>query len=91
MNFEWDKRKSAANIKEHGVAFEEALSVFADPFARIFDDPDHSADERREIVIGHSNQRQLLLVFFTERRDKVRIISARKPTRTERGDYEENS
>ena len=51
--FEWDPRKAASNLKKHGVSFAEALAVFSDPAARIFDDPDHSSDERREIIIGY--------------------------------------
>ena len=65
--FEWDKDKAASNIKKHGVSFEEASTVFDDPLAYIFDDEDHSADERREIIIGHSNQNRLLLTCFIER------------------------
>jgi uncharacterized DUF497 family protein len=90
VDFEWDPAKAEANVKKHRVAFEEALSVFADPLARIFDDPDHSADEAREIVVGHSTKQRLLLVSFTERAGKVRIISARRATRHERQDYEKN-
>jgi len=88
--FEWDARKAEANRKRHGVAFEEALLVFADPLARIFDDPDHSQPERREIIVGHDSRGQLLLVSFTERENRVRLISARRATRQERRDHEEN-
>ena len=91
MEFEWDRGKEAANRQKHGVAFDEALTVFADPLARIFDDPGHLAQEKREIIIGHSARQRLLLVCFTERDDKVRIISARVATRRERKEYEENS
>jgi uncharacterized DUF497 family protein len=63
--------------------------VFADPLARIFDDPDHSADEAREIVVGHSTKQRLLLVSYGTSW-KVRIISTRRATRQERQDYEEN-
>ncbi len=90
LEFEWDATKAEANIKKHGVGFEEALTVFADPLARIFDDPDHSAEERREIIVGHSAKRQLLIVCFTEREGRIRIISARHSTRRERQDYEQN-
>ena len=69
---------------------DEALTVFAEPLARIFDDEDHSVDERREIIIGHSVRVRLLVVCFSERGDTVRIFSARRATRRERGDYEEN-
>ena len=65
--FEWDAAKARENLQKHGVAFEEALTVFADPLARIFDDPDHSESERRELIVGHSAQQGLLVVSFTER------------------------
>jgi uncharacterized protein len=71
------------------VSFDEALTVFASPMARIFDDEDHSIEER-EIIIGHSAKERLLVVCFTSQGESVRIISARKATRTERKDYEEN-
>ena len=92
LRFEWDSKKAASNVKKHGVTFDEAATVFGDPLAVIFDDEDHSQDERREIIIGHSILGQLLLVSFTER-DKmvVRIISARKANRRERKDYEEST
>ena len=89
LQFEWDSKKAEANKVKHGVSFEEAITVFADPLARIFEDPGHSETERREIIIGHSNKRNLILVSFVED-DRVRLISARKATRTERKDYEEN-
>ena len=72
------------------MAFEEALTVFADPLARIFDDPDHSENEQRELIVGHSAQQRLLVVSFTERQPRTRIISAREATAFERRDYEEN-
>jgi uncharacterized protein len=87
--FRWDPEKAAGNEGKHGVSFEEAMTVFGDPLARIFSDPDHSVDERREIMIGHSIQGRLLLVWFAERRKQVRIIGAREATRRERKDYEE--
>jgi len=89
LQFEWDSKKAEANKVKHGVSFEEAITVFAGPLARIFEDPEHSETERREIIIGHSNKRNLILVTFVED-DRVRLISARKATRTERKDYEEN-
>ena len=87
---EWDPRKAASNRKKHQVSFEEALTVFADPLARIFDDEDHSLDEPREIIIGHSINKRLVVVCFAARGDTVRIFSARKATKREREDYEEN-
>jgi uncharacterized DUF497 family protein len=89
VKFEWDRRKAASNLRKHGVSFVEALTVFSDPLARIHDDPDHSIGERGEIIVGHSTRGQLLLVFFTERGEGVRIIGARRPTSHERHDYEE--
>jgi uncharacterized protein len=74
---------------KHGVSFEEAMTVFSDSLARIFDDSDHSMTESREIIIGVSQKQQLLLVCFTERHKAVRIISVRKATKLERQDYEE--
>lgn len=90
IEFEWDPAKAEENSRKHGVTFEEASTVFADSLARIFDDPEHSADESREIIVGYSEQQRLLLVSFTERAPKVRIISARPATRRERQRHEEN-
>jgi uncharacterized protein len=87
--FEWDAEKAAINLEVHGVAFEEAATVFEDPLAKIHDDPDHSAGERRAIVVGHSLQGRMLLVYFTIRGSRIRLISARPVTRHERRDYEE--
>jgi uncharacterized DUF497 family protein len=67
VEFEWDSAKAEANLAKHGVSFEEALTVFMNPIARIHTDPDHADSERREIIIGHSIQQRLLLVSFTER------------------------
>lgn len=89
--FEWDSRKAAQNARKHGVSFAEALTVFSDPQARIFDDPDHSADERREIMVGYSRRPRLLVVGFTERSGRVRIITARRASRAETTRHEENT
>lgn len=89
VGFEWQASKGEANFRKHGVGFEEALTVFADPLARIFDDPDHSDDESREIIVGRSTRQRLLIVSFAERGRNVRIISARRATRRERHDYEQ--
>ncbi len=86
--FAWDAEKVAANRRRHGVAFEEALTVFADPLAAIHDDPDHSENEERELIVGCSASGRLLIVSFTELPKSVRIISARRVTRRERRDYE---
>jgi hypothetical protein len=81
----------ATNIKNHGVSFEEARTVFDNPLAVIFDDDAHSDSELREIIIGHSLSNRLLLVVFTERPDTIRIISARTATAKERRDYEQGT
>jgi uncharacterized protein len=80
LKFEWDPKKARLNLSKHGVSFEEALTVFGDLVARIFDDEDHSIEEQREIIIGHSAKERIL----------IRIFSARKATRRERKDYEES-
>ena len=90
LRFEWDPKNAAANLCKHGVSFEEALTVFSDPLARILDDEEHSSDEPREIIIGQSTKRLLLLVCFTDRRTALRLFSARRATSRERKDYEEN-
>ena len=89
--FEWDARKARSNLPKHRVSFAEAVSVFSSPLARIFPDEEHSADELREIIIGHSSAERLLLVCFMEAQmERVRIISARRATREEQYDYEEH-
>ena len=79
-----------ANHAHHGIDFEEALTIFRDPLARIFEDEEHSEDERREIIIGHSVKQRLIVACFTVHGGRIRLISARKATRLERKDYEEN-
>jgi uncharacterized DUF497 family protein len=91
MEFEWDSSKATSNLRKHGVSFEEAQTVFANVLAVIFEDETHSVNEQREIIIGHSRQNRLLLVAFTDRSGKIRIISARLATRQEREDYERNT
>lgn len=91
MNFEWDQRKAAANLRKHGVSFDEAASAFGDPLSLTIPDPLHSDDEARFVLLGLSAQLRLLVVVHTMRRDRVRIISARLATRAEREAYEENS
>ena len=91
LAFEWDSGKAKSNLRKHGVSFDEACSVFEDSWATIFPDEDHSNGEEREIIVGYSILDRVLLVNFTERfRDRVRIISARKATRIEQKEYEEN-
>lgn len=91
MKFEWNKSKATANLKKHGISFEEARTVFDNGLAVIFDDEAHSKGERREIIIGHSQNNRLLLISFTERPNAIRIISARLATRRECDDYEQNA
>jgi uncharacterized DUF497 family protein len=92
MEFEWDKAKAAANFKKHKATFDEASTVFGDPLARIFDDEEHSAEERREIILGHSILDRLLLVCLVEiDENTVRIFSARQATRKEHQHHEENA
>jgi hypothetical protein len=90
LKFEWDRKKSTSNLSKHGVSFQEALTVFGDPLARIFDDEEHSAEEQREIIVGHSTKERLLVVCFKAHEESVRIFSARTATRKERNEYEEN-
>ncbi|MCX7141847.1 MAG: BrnT family toxin [Proteobacteria bacterium] len=89
VHFEWDERKAAANLKKHGVSFEEAKSVFYDERARLIDDPDHSKDEDRFILLGLSSVLKVLAVCHCYRTDAgvIRIISARKATATEMKSY----
>ena len=91
IKFEWDSVKDASNLAKHGVSFAEATEVFADHLAKTLPDPDHSAGERRELIVGHNHNGILLFVSFTERfEDTIRIISARAATRKERKDYEQS-
>ena len=87
--FEWDEEKAEINLKKHKVGFEEAKSVFGDPFSITVDDPDHSKEEQCFIDIGKSTSGKLLVVVYTERGSKIRIISCRKATPAERRKYEE--
>jgi uncharacterized protein len=88
FNFEWDDQKAASNLQKHGVSFDEAVSVFGDLRALTFSDTDHSEFENRSRTYGMSNKMRLLVVVHTERRNDLRIISARKATRYEKGIYE---
>jgi hypothetical protein len=87
MQFEWDDSKAERNARKHRVSFDEALSAFYDPRQVAFYDPEHSEDEDREILIGHSGQARLLVVIYTLRGETIRIISARLATRKETEDY----
>ena len=89
FNYEYDKRKSAANLKKHGVSFDEAITVFDDYNALVFDDPDHSEGEERFIIIGTSRVGKTLFVSHCYRAegDTIRLISARKATKNEQKQY----
>lgn len=90
MSFEWEPAKAAENLRKHrGVTFEEASTVFDDPFAVTMSDPEHSEGEERYLKLGYSTRQRLLVVSYTERQERTRIISARQATRTERRIYEE--
>ncbi len=91
MEFEWDDRKAAGNLRKHKVAFEEAATVFGDPLSRTFPDPDHSDEEERSITIGLSDQNRVLMVSHTRRGKRIRIISVRRTTPRERRAYEEEA
>jgi hypothetical protein len=87
--YEWDAKKARGNRRKPRISFEEAATVFLDPLALTFPDPDHSIGEGREISIGRSSRQQVVLVSHCRRGDRLRIISARKTTRGERKQYEE--
>jgi hypothetical protein len=88
-SFEWDAKKAQANLRKHGVSFAEAVTAFGDPLSMNMPDPDHSDSEQRFIVLGMSDRFRLLVVSYTERPPRTRIISARLATRKERKQYEE--
>jgi len=87
--YEWDAEKAKGNLRKHRISFEDAETVFLDPLALTFPDPDHSSGEDREITIGRSSRQQVVFVSHCQRGDRVRIISARKATRGEHRQYEE--
>ena len=91
INFTWNEQKNEANQKKHGIAFEEARTVFYDINARLIRDDEHSEDEERFIILGFSEKFRLLLVVhcYREEEEIIRIISARKASRDERRQYEE--
>jgi uncharacterized DUF497 family protein len=89
LNFEWDANKARLNLAKHGVHFEEAATVFGDPFSVTIFDPAHSQTEDRFVILGRSHLDKLLVVVHTERGDNIRIISARRASRRERKQYEE--
>lgn len=87
-SFEWDPKKAASNLKDHGVSFEEASTVFGDILAMNMPDPDHSEGEQRFLVLGMSGASRLVVVSYAERPPRTRIISARLATSRERRRYE---
>ncbi len=89
MEFEWDPDKGIRNLVKHGVAFTDAATVFGDPLATTFADPDHADYEDRFVTFGRSTAGQLLIVAHTDREDRTRIISARRASRGERKIYEQ--
>jgi hypothetical protein len=88
MKFEWDKDKERKNIRKHVISFDEAVTVFYDPLSATFADPDHSIEEDRFITVGYSSQGRIFVISYTERRDVIRIISARLATMLERKRHE---
>ena len=91
MTYEWDAEKAKVNRRKHRISFEDAATVFLDPLALTFPDPDHSSGEEREITIGRTTRQQIVFVSHRPRGGRVRIISARKITRGERKQYEEGN
>ncbi|MBM3131101.1 MAG: BrnT family toxin [Chloroflexi bacterium] len=90
-SFEWDEYKAQENLKKHKISFDEAKTVFTDSFSITIPDPKHSLDEPRYIDIGISGKNRVLIVVYTERGNKIRLISCRKATATERRKYEESN
>jgi len=91
VNFEWDPGKARRNRRKHRVSFQEAATVFGDPLAVSYADPDHSASEQRFITVGTSSAGRVLMVAHLDRNGNIRIISARKTTQRERKHYEEKN
>ncbi|MDJ0728675.1 MAG: BrnT family toxin [Crocosphaera sp.] len=89
MEFEWDENKARQNLSKHGVSFEEAKTIFDDPLYVDFYDPDHSDNEERYLMVGQSNRGRILILSYTERENRIRLISAREVTPNERKAYEQ--
>ncbi|MDZ7841906.1 MAG: BrnT family toxin [Gammaproteobacteria bacterium] len=89
MDFEWDPNKARRNKAKHGVTFEEGAEVFGDQYSSTVADPDHSHDEERFLIFGRTRQGRYVVVAFTDRGDRIRLISARQMTRREREAYEQ--
>jgi uncharacterized DUF497 family protein len=88
LTFEWDEKKADDNLRKHGVSFDEAKTVFNDPFSVTIHDPDQSSGEQRYIDIGLSSKGRLIVVSYTERGEKIRIINSREATKKEEREYE---
>lgn len=91
LTFEWDPAKADSNLTKHGISFDEASTVFADALAQVLPEPGRNRGEDCAIMMGHSDRGRLLIVVFTERGERIRIISARVATRRERREYEEHT
>jgi len=89
MHFEWDDNKAKSNFTKHDITFEEAVTVFADPYLLFTEDSKHSDQEERQWAIGEAENGLMLVIAFTMRGEQIRIISARKATKRERKRYEE--
>jgi uncharacterized DUF497 family protein len=89
FEFQWDAAKAAANVRKHRVTFAEAATAFSDPLSATIDNPAHSGEEQRYVLFGMSERGRLLAVMHTERDEVIRIISARKATRAEQREYED--
>lgn len=89
--YEWNIQKAEANLKKHGVSFEEAATVFADPLSLTIPDPTHSTGENRFVISGYSDKQRQIVVFHADRNDKIRIISARPATPKEKRKYEQET
>jgi uncharacterized DUF497 family protein len=89
LTFEWDEKKADENLKKHGVSFDEAKTVFNDPFSVTIYDPDHSSDEQRYVDIGLSLKGRLIVVSYCERGETIRLINSREATKKEQRNYEE--
>lgn len=89
LDFEWDSEKARTNAEKHGVTFFEASEVFDDDHSLTVRDPDHSTDENRYLIFGMSKSGRYLVVSYTERNDRIRLISARQMTPRERRAYEQ--
>ena len=90
LKFEWDRRKAVLNIKKHGMSFEDAATAFGDPLSVTIHDPKHSDDEDRFLLLGETQDKKLVVVAHTDRKDTIRLINARPATRQERKDYEKS-